>query len=201
MIIIIDYGMGNVGSISNMLKKLGCQSVISSDLEMIKLATKIILPGVGSFDNGIKNIINYGLLDVLNQKVMIEKIPILGICLGMQLMLKNSEEGTQNGLDWIDGVSKRFTEKSLRVPHMGWNQIYHSKESRMFSEYESEKRYYFVHSYYVDLKDSNDILTTTNYGHEFTSSFEKGNIIGCQFHPEKSHNYGMSFLRNFLENY
>jgi glutamine amidotransferase len=201
MIIIIDYGMGNVGSISNMLKKLGCQSVISSDLEMIKLATKIILPGVGSFDNGIKNIINYGLLDVLNQKVMIEKIPILGICLGMQLMLKNSEEGAQNGLDWIDGVLKRFTEKSLRVPHMGWNQIYHSKESRMFSEYESEKRYYFVHSYYVDLKDSNDILTTTNYGHEFTSSFEKGNIIGCQFHPEKSHNYGMSFLRNFLENY
>lgn len=201
MITIIDYGMGNLGSIANMIKKAGHKSIITSDLEEIKNATKLILPGVGSFDNGMRNLAELGMIEVLNQKVLIEKTPILGICLGMQLMTKSSEEGKLSGLGWVDAQTKKFVSDTLKIPHMGWNIIKHQKNSHLFDEYESEKRFYFVHSYYVDANQKKDILTTTPYTHNFVSSFEKENIIGAQFHPEKSHKFGMSLLKNFLENY
>lgn len=201
MITIIDYGMGNLGSIANMIKKVGHKSIITSNLEEIKKAEKLILPGVGSFDNGMKNLKELGMIEVLNQKVLVEKTPILGICLGMQLMTKSSEEGTAPGLEWIDAQTKKFLSDSLKIPHMGWNVIKQQRESKLFAELISEKRYYFVHSYYVESNQKEDILTTTNYIKNFVSSFEKDNILGVQFHPEKSHKFGMSLIKNFMENY
>lgn len=198
-ITIIDYGMGNIGSIANMIKKIGYESIITSDIEEIKKAKKLILPGVGSFDNGMKNLKEMGLTEILNQKVLLEKIPILGICLGMQLMTKGSEEGVLDGLGWVDAETKRFESDTLKVPHMGWNTINHQRKSKLFDELESEKRYYFVHSYYVRSNNEKEILTTTNYGFDFVSAFEKENIIGVQFHPEKSHKFGMWLIKNFIE--
>lgn len=201
MIIVIDYGMGNLGSIANMIKKVGYKCIITSDLEEIKKATKLILPGVGSFDNGMKNLEKLGMIEVLNQKVLVEKTPILGICLGMQLMTKNSEEGNLLGLGWIDAQTKKFVSDTLKIPHMGWNIIKHQKESKLFDELKNEKRFYFVHSYCVSCNQEIDILTNTNYTQDFVSSFEKENIIGVQYHPEKSHKFGMSLIKNFVENF
>lgn len=198
-IVIINYGMGNLGSIANIIKKIGYESLITSNIEKIKNAKKLILPGVGSFDSGMKNINEFGLVEVLNKKVLEDKIPILGICLGMQLMTNMSEEGSLNGLGWIDAQAKKFVSTELKIPHMGWNVVKHNKESDLFSEVETEKRYYFVHSYYINCKNSNDILTTTIHGDEFVSAFERDNIFGVQFHPEKSHKFGMSLLENFIK--
>lgn len=201
MVVIIDYGLGNLGSIANMIKKIGYKSETSSDLNKIKNADKLILPGVGSFDKAMQNIEALGMVSLLNERVINEKVPILGICLGMQLMTKYSEEGRRHGLGWIDAQTTKFISPNLKIPHMGWNIIKHKKSSKLFDEFESEKRYYFVHNYYVEANQNDDILTTTPYTHNFVSSFEKGNIIGCQFHPEKSHKFGMTLLKNFLENY
>jgi len=142
MIVVIDYGMGNLGSIANMIKKVGHKCFITSDIEEIKQATKLILPGVGSFDNSMKNLTELGMIEVLNKKVLVEKTPILGICLGMQLMTKGSEEGKLSGLGWIDAQTKKFVSDTLKIPHMGWNIIKHQKESKLFDECESEKRFY-----------------------------------------------------------
>lgn len=201
MITIIDYGMGNLGSIANMIKKVGGRSKITSDLNEISDAEKLILPGVGSFDNGIKYLKNRGIFEVINDRVLNDKIPILGICLGMQLMTKSSEEGVEKGLEWIDATTIRFQSDLLKVPHMGWNTINVKKESKLFDEIESEKRFYFVHSYYVTAQNDDNILTSTNYGCNFVSSFENENIIGVQFHPEKSHKYGMNLIKNFINKY
>jgi glutamine amidotransferase len=202
-IIIINYGMGNVGSIANMLKKIGKNSVISSDYNIIKNAKKLILPGVGAFDNAIKNIHNLGLFDLLNEKVLVEKVPILGICLGIQLFTKRSDEGTLNGFGWIDAETISF-EKNLdkskyKIPHMGWNTINIKKNISLIEGLNNQDtRFYFVHSYFVSCASNQDILTTTNYGIEFASSVQRDNIFGVQFHPEKSHKFGMQLLKNFV---
>ena len=204
MVAIIYYGVGNVGSIKNMLKKIGVESIVTSDKEAIKRADKIILPGVGTFDSAMESLRRLGLVDVIKEKVLREKVPILGICLGMQLLTARSEEGVLEGLGFVNAEVRkfRFSDKSLRVPHMGWNTVNIKKKSKMFNGMEhQENRFYFVHSYYVVCFDEEDVLATTYYGIEFVSSFEKGNIIGCQFHPEKSHKFGMQFLKNFVENY
>ena len=201
MTVIIDYGLGNLGSIANMIKKVGHKCIITSELEEIKKASKLILPGVGSFDNGMKSLKELGMIEVLNQKILIEKTPILGICLGMQLMTQSSEEGKLSGLGWIDAKTKKFVSDTLKIPHMGWNIIKHQKESKLFDECKSEKRFYFVHSYCVSCNNQEDILANTNYTQDFVSSFEKENIIGVQFHPEKSHKFGMQLLKNFVERY
>lgn len=204
MITIIDYGMGNVGSIQNMIKKIGGEARITSDLEEIKLAEKLILPGVGAFDNGMINLKEKGLIELLNQKVLVEKTPILGICLGMQLMTKSSEEGKLSGLSWIDAETIKFSfdDKKLRIPHMGWNEIQIKKFNTIFKNFNSsfeEVDFYFVHSYYVKCKNKEDIVAICNYGLEFCCSFQRDNIYATQFHPEKSHKFGIKLLKNFVE--
>ena len=204
MITIIDYNTGNLGSIQNIIKKIGGDSIISSDKEVIAGAEKIILPGVGAFDTGIRNLQELNLIDVLNHKIILEKIPVLGICLGMQLMSESSEEGTLPGLGWISGRTRRFNffnTREHKIPHMGWNYISLHKSSRLFSDMYEEPRFYFVHSYFLYASNQSDILTSTNYEIEFTSSVEKENILGVQFHPEKSHKFGMKLLKNFLDYY
>jgi glutamine amidotransferase len=199
MIAIVDYGMGNLGSIQNMLKKIGARVTITHDPVTIAAADKIILPGVGAFDTAIDNLNKFGLTPLLNELALEKHRPILGICLGMQLMTKRSDEGALPGLGWLDAETVKFANGSLRVPHMGWNTVDIRREDPLFKDMYEEPRFYFVHSYYVKCADDSDILTSTRYGIDFCSSFVKGNIRGVQYHPEKSHKFGMLLLKNFAE--
>ena len=204
MITIIDYGMGNLGSVANMIKKVGGKSLITSNKDGIKKAKKLLLPGVGAFDNAVKNLKNLDLWDLIKEKALVEKVYIMGICLGMQLLTKGSEEGKLEGFGFIDAYTKKFKfeDNKLKIPHMGWNIVKLQKKSKLFQGMENqENRFYFVHSYAIKCYEEKDILTTTFYGYEFVSSFEKENIIGCQFHPEKSHKFGMALFKNFVERY
>lgn len=201
-IVIVDYKMGNPASIINMLKKIGYGSVLSSDHSSILDADKLILPGVGSFDQAVRNINELNLRDVLNEKVIVQKTPILGICLGMQLITKTSEEGALKGFGWIDSYCKKFyfSDKiSHKVPHMGWNTIQLLQEHSLFNELSNDPRFYFVHSYYVVCSDTTNVLTLTNHGFDFASSIVSGNVLGVQFHPEKSHKFGLKIMKNFVE--
>lgn len=203
MIVIVDYGMGNLGSIQNMIKKIGAEAIISSQLTDIQKADKLVLPGVGSFDNGMRNIKELGLLDILNYKAMDQKIPVLGVCLGMQLIGRSSEEGVLPGLGWIPACTQKFSFdkecQHLKVPHMGWNTIEVKKNCYIFDNMYEEPRFYFVHSYKVFCEDASDILATTEYGGDFVSCVQHENIIGTQFHPEKSHKFGLKLFENFVK--
>lgn len=199
MITIVNYNMGNVGSIQNLIKKIGHESIITNEPLDVLNADKLILPGVGSFDNGIDNLRCLNLIDPLKQKILIEKKPILGICLGMQLFCKKSEEGILPGLNWIDAEVIKFNLESQKMPHMGWNTINIKKKNDIVLNLNNESRFYFVHSYYLNCNNNSDILTTTTYGCDFVSSIQHENIFGCQFHPEKSHRFGMQLLKNFIE--
>ena len=200
MIAIIDYGMGNIASILNMFKRIGNTDVmLARDHSQIEKADKILLPGVGAFDNGIKNLYKSGLVPLLNKRAIQDKIPVLGICLGMQLLTRSSEEGIESGLGWIAADTKKFNfsdSLELKIPHMGWNYISVKKESPLINNL-GKKKFYFVHSYYVKCDDQRDILATCNYGIEFTSMIQKDNIFGAQFHSEKSHKFGMELFENF----
>ena len=200
MIAIIDYKTGNVGSIKNMLKKIGYSSEITNDPEKLAAADKLILPGVGAFDRGMQNLEDLGLVDVLNPMVE-EGKPILGICLGMQLLTKRSDEGIKPGLGWVDAevIKFEFEDINMKVPHMGWNTIEIVGSDSILQELSAEARYYFVHSYYIKCNQASDILAQTNYGLNFVSAFQKDNIFGVQFHPEKSHRFGMEILKNYAE--
>lgn len=204
MIKIVDYGMGNVGSIRNMLKKIGAPCEVVADPSDLASASKLILPGVGAFDSGMRRLEESGFIPALTELVQGKKTPILGICLGMQLMTQSSEEGTLPGLGWVSGRSLHFSKltgvEGLKIPHMGWNQVQHHKNSRMQLDHDDEdERYYFVHSYFVDLENRHDALMTTDYGSAFVSAFEIDNVFGVQFHPEKSHRFGLSLLKKFAE--
>jgi len=203
MVSIVDFGMGNHGSILNMIKAIGGKAVVTSDPDWIDKADKIILPGVGSFDNGMLNLAKRGITPILIDKVIRRKTPVLGICLGVQLMTKSSEEGVLAGLGWVDAETIRFRfgeeNKNLKIPHMGWNTIRVLKENNiLFGNIGMETKYYFVHSYHLVCNNPDDVTSTTFHGYEFVSSFESGNIMGVQFHPEKSHKYGKNLLMNFL---
>jgi imidazole glycerol-phosphate synthase subunit HisH len=201
MIIIIDYGMGNLGSILNMLKKIGAPAKVSSHLPEIDEADKLILPGVGAFDTAMEHLAELGLIDLLNDKVLNRKTPTLGVCLGMQLLTKGSEEGVLPGLSWVDAETIRFRfdpkQSNLKIPHMGWNTVKICREGTLFKDLDQEARFYFVHSYHVVCHQPTDILATTDYGYECVSALQRDNIMGAQFHPEKSHKFGMKLLKNF----
>ena len=201
MITIIDYNMGNLGSISNMLKKIGVDAMVTADTRAIASARKLILPGVGAFDAGMDSLERSGLLPVLKERVLQACVPTLGICLGMQLMTRRSDEGTRKGLGWIDAEALRFrpANAALKVPHMGWNRVMPVRSAPLTEGLPDEPRFYFVHSYYVHCHDVGDVLLTTPYGVVFHSAFQRGNVAGVQFHPEKSHKFGMALLRNFAE--
>jgi len=188
-----------------MLKKIGVDAVVSSSVPDIAGADKLILPGVGGFDAGMDSINRIGIISALNDKVVARKTPILGICLGMQLFTRASEEGHFQGLGWIDArtLKFRFDDScgNIKVPHMGWNSVSPRKSSALLDGMGEDARFYFVHSYHVVCGDDRDVLTTTHYGQDFVSAFEKGNIIGTQFHPEKSHKFGMRLLKNFIDGF
>ena len=202
MIAILDYGIGNPSSILNMIKKAGGSAVITADPVIIRASKAIILPGVGSFDNGMTKLNDSGLTSLLNELVVQKGVFFLGICLGMQLLFESSEEGSLPGLGFIKGKSCKFNfdgSANLKVPHMGWNIIQLNENHQIYKGLEQENRFYFVHSYFVKCTNKDNILATANYGGEFTCSVAHKNIIGAQFHPEKSHKFGMKFFKNFLE--
>ena len=200
MITIVDYGVGNLGSIRNMLRKIGAACEISADGERLTAADKLILPGVGAFDAGMASLNASGLAPALHEAVSQRKVPVLGICLGMQLMTRGSEEGSLPGLGWIDAKTVRFTpsaDQKLKVPHMGWNVVNACKSSRLLRGAEPEERFYFVHSFYVRCERPDDVLLRARHGGTFDAAFERENVMGVQFHPEKSHKFGLRLLSNF----
>lgn len=203
MIAIIDYNVGNVGSIENILKRIGSNVVITSELSVLRDAKKLILPGVGSFDYGMKNLHDLGIVDFLKEKVVNQGTPLLGICLGMQLLTEGSEEGVLPGLGFFKAYTRKFPAswdgQKLNIPHMGWNYVQAKQGTELFKNFAEEMRFYFVHSYYVECEDENDVIGTTEYGAQFTCAIGREKVFGVQFHPEKSHKYGMNLLKNFTE--
>lgn len=203
MIVIVDYGMGNVGSVLNMLKRIGASAKISDSRQSILDADKLILPGVGAFDQGMTLLKELDLIDPLNDKVLVGKTPVLGVCLGMQLLSRRSEEGTLCGLGWIPADTVRFRfdvgDHSCKVPHMGWNTIQRVRRDVLFGESDEVPRFYFVHSYHVVCDDHRDVLARCVHGIPFTAAVQRENIFGTQFHPEKSHRFGLKLLTRFAE--
>ncbi len=202
-IAIINYGLGNLGSVKNMLKKVGCTEVfITDNADEIANADQLLLPGVGSFDKGMSSLQETGLVPLLNELVLVQKKPVLGICLGAQMMTKKSEEGTLPGLGWFDAEVVKFNleDKQLKIPHMGWNEVKVTKENYILDQLPNPARFYFVHSYFIKANNEKDILLQCNYGNPFCAALQHENIIGMQFHPEKSHQFGMRIFRNFIQN-
>ena len=203
MITILDYGSGNLNAIRNIYERLNIPFEFADTKEQIQKSDHIILPGVGAFDETVSTLQNKGFIKVLNEKVLEEKVPILGICVGMQMMADSSEEGVLSGLGWIRGKVKKF-DKSLivgkpKIPHLGWNSIEITKECPLFKNVNSEVGFYFVHSYYYECADEANVVCKTEYGKVFHSAINRGNIYGVQFHPEKSHDNGIQLLKNFAQ--
>ncbi|RJP46166.1 MAG: imidazole glycerol phosphate synthase subunit HisH [Desulfobacteraceae bacterium] len=196
---IIDYGMGNLRSVQKAFQRIGTTSRIIASPDEVLHSAKLVLPGVGHFARAIQILKSRGLFDALNQAVLVKKTPILGICLGMQLMTGFSEEGDAAGLGWINARTKKFvfTDKGPRIPHMGWNGISILKNSPLLNNLAPDALFYFVHSYYVACDQEDTIISRTCYGTTFASAFQHENIYGCQFHPEKSHDAGLQILKNF----
>lgn len=201
MIAIIDYDIGNIAAVANMLRRLGVRCVITAQPDQVEQAERIILPGNGSFDACMRNLRASGLIPVLERKVLQQGTPLLGICVGAQMLGTESAEGTERGLGWLDMRVRRFPEMpGLRVPHMGWNQVSPTSEThRLTRDMEADARFYFVHSYYMEPVDRDDILLIANYGIEFAAGVSHGNISGVQFHPEKSHRFGKQLLAAFAK--
>jgi imidazole glycerol-phosphate synthase subunit HisH len=203
MITIINYGLGNVSAFVTVYKKLNIPVAIATKASHVEEATKLILPGVGAFDQAMQRLDASGMRPVLDQMVLHHKIPILGVCVGMQILGHSSEEGKLPGLGWIDAESKRFdfsaSEHAVEVPHMGWNDVKAIKDNDLLRELHNDSRFYFLHSYYVRCKSDDCVIGLTDYGGEFACAVNHRNIYGVQFHPEKSHSWGMQLLKNFAE--
>lgn len=203
MIVVVDYGVGNLASISNMLRRIGATAVVSSDPAIISQADKIILPGVGAFDHAMRKLREGPLLASIERRVLHDGAPLLGLCLGAQLLTKESEEGTERGLGWVDATTVRFdpakaTER-LAIPHMGWSDVKTVRAHPLLVTEEFEPRFYFAHSFHIRTNDPDLTIGTATHGYEFTAAIASGNVAGVQFHPEKSHVFGMRLLRNFSE--
>jgi len=203
MICIVDYGIGNLKSIIKLFKRLNLDVQLTSDPDEVKRATKLVLPGVGHFAWGMRKLRELGLIEPLHESVMVRRVPILGICLGMQLFSRKSEEGNGVGLGWIEAETRRFElppdSSRLRIPHMGWNSLEIKKSSPLLNNVGQNSLFYFAHSFHVVCADTADILATTRYGIEFVSCLRRENIFGIQFHPEKSHRDGVQLLTNYAE--
>lgn len=203
MMTIIDYGVGNINAFVNVYKRVDIPIKIAKTKEDLIGAQKIILPGVGHFDHAMTQLNNSGMRDMLDKKVLMDKIPIIGICVGMQMMANYSEEGKLEGLKWIDASVKKFDESKInqvtRLPHMGWNDVKPVKEIPLFNGLEKDAIFYFLHTYYFECNNPNDIIAVTEYGGEFASAAHHENKYGIQFHPEKSHSYGETLLHNFAK--
>jgi glutamine amidotransferase len=202
MIDVVDYGIGNFGSVIRMIEKVGGSAKLISTPEEIMRAEKIILPGVGHFDRGMSQILERGLLEPLRDRVMKQNTPIMGICLGMQLLCAGSEEGALPGLGFVNADVRRFpalSNQNLKVPHMGWNTIEVVRNNPLFEVSSDEQRFYFVHSYYVVPREPGLAIAVASHGVEFCAAFQSRNILGAQFHPEKSHRFGMALMKRFVD--
>lgn len=203
MISIVDYGLGNILAFVNIYKRLNLQVSVASTPEQLMKAEKIILPGVGSFDWAMARLNNSGLRKSLDSLVLDRKVPVIGICVGMQMMANRSDEGEMEGLGWINAEVRRFDEArfthTTHLPHMGWNDVTPVKKEPLFSNLERDARFYFLHSYYFAHKEEAQVLAQTDYCGRFTSCAHRENIYGVQFHPEKSHHWGVQLLKNFAE--
>ena len=202
MTVIVDYGMGNLGSVAKAFKRIGAETRISSSASDLESAERLVLPGVGHFAAGMQRLGERGYLKILNRRVLIDRVPILGICLGMQLLARHSEEGKVEGLGWIDGHVKHFdVEDTLRmkIPQMGWNSISQVREHALLEGITEDDLFYFVHSFHMVSHDPDEVLATSVYQYAFTSAVQKGNIFGTQFHPEKSHQQGLRIISNFAK--
>ena len=201
MVGIINYGLGNLGSIQNMLKVIGEKSIISNNISELDKCDRYILPGVGAFDTGMNQLNKSGLTEFITRKAVIEKKLIMGICLGMQLLGRKSEEGILHGLGLIpfDNVKFNFDDSTLKIPHMGWDIVKFKQKNPLVNNLQGMQRYYFVNSYHALCDSEENVLMTCDYGYEFAAAVMKENIIGVQFHPEKSHDFGMALLDNFVK--
>lgn len=203
MITIVNYGSGNIRAIGNIYDKLNIPYKVAATPEELAGAEKLILPGVGAFDETMSKLNESGLRAALDQLVLTDKIPVLGICVGMQILCKSSDEGLLPGLGWIDGVVKKFDVNKLhtlpKIPHLGWNSVSLKKQSLLYEGIDVENGFYFIHSYYFECNRAEDVLTQTMYGEQFASSVNRENIYGVQFHPEKSHHNGVELLQNFAK--
>lgn len=201
MIAIVDYGSGNIQAIKNIFDNLKINCFFASTSKDLQKADKIILPGVGAFDETMNQLNESGMVETLNYLVLEKKVPVLGICVGMQVMAKKSEEGHAQGLGWFDASVNKFDVSLIKtkpkIPHMGWNEIALHQDSEIMHGISLEKGFYFIHSYYFECSNSQDILLTSTYGNEFTCAVHKENIFGFQFHPEKSHSNGITLFKNF----
>ncbi len=203
MIAIIDYGVGNIKAFANIYKNFNIPYKIAKSIDDLNDVTKLILPGVGSFDHAMQSLHDSGMKEKLDELVLDKKIPVIGICVGMQMLAKKSDEGQMSGLGWIDGEVKKFSREKLDInlplPHMGWNNIVLNQENRLFDNLDEELRFYFLHSYYFQCNKSEDSIAIASYGENFTCVVNNNNIYGIQCHPEKSHSNGMQLLKNFGE--
>jgi imidazole glycerol phosphate synthase, glutamine amidotransferase subunit len=201
MITIIDYGSGNINAIKNIYERLNISCEFAVSIDQIEKADHIILPGVGAFDETISTLRAKDFFNVLNKRALIDKVPILGICVGMQMLADSSEEGTLNGLGWIPGKVKKFDKNQIlnkpKIPHLGWNSVEITKENPLFNGIDAAVGFYFVHSYYYECYDEANVIAECEYGKVFHASINHENIFGVQFHPEKSHENGIQLLKNF----
>lgn len=203
MITIIDYGLGNVSAFVNVYKRLNISVAVAKCVDDLAQASKLILPGVGSFDHAIKLFELSGMRQSVERLVLQEGMPVLGICVGMQMLAASSDEGSLPGLGWIDGKVKKFDIASMPIgtylPHMGWNDVQPAGDSGLFKRMEMDCRFYFLHSYYFECSQQEDVLAVTDYGESFSCAIHRNNVYGVQFHPEKSHHFGTQLLKNFAE--
>ncbi|MGA0557720.1 imidazole glycerol phosphate synthase subunit HisH [Larkinella sp. VNQ87] len=201
-IVIVDYGMGNLRSVLNKFRKLGVACEISAEPRAVEEASGLILPGVGHYGRAMDKLRRLDLLDLLNQRVQDDRVPVMGICLGMQLLMEHSEEGDAEGLGWIKGDTIRFRlddRPTLKIPHIGWNSIRQARPHPISDGLTQDELFYFVHSFHVSLTDPTDALHVTNYGYEFVSAVQRNHIFGFQYHPEKSQDAGIQVFRNFIQ--